>query len=152
MSASAVPAVIDALVAAFAAAVDADVQVLDGDLHSDDPAMRQVVVGAEAEEDVESAATTQEWAALGNQAKKESGQVNCSVHVLDGAGGMRDARQAVYALFGVCEQALRPVSTPWLGVAGVLSGTVTSTTLRQEQTDDGARAALVFTVSYNARI
>jgi hypothetical protein len=151
-STSAVPAVIDALLAAATTAL-VDVAVYDGTGISDDPG-DFLMVGVE-DPDSDTFATSvdaqQSWPHIGHRVRDESGDITCSALSWNGDGDQKAARDAVYAITAQLEELLR--DDPTLGL-GPLVRTEFGTTsqLIQRQGDSGAMAMLTFKVHFDARI
>ena len=152
MATSAVPALIDAMVAAFDTAL-ASVQVYDGYGQSDD-AGDYLMVGVE-DPDLEdyafSADVKQDWANANGSARSEEGDIVCAALSWNGDGNQKAARDAAYATQSAVETVLR--NNPSLGVATVLwTSFGTSAQLTQLQGQHGAAALLVFRISFRAHL
>lgn len=147
MASSAIPAAVNAFTAALRASLTA-VDVFDG------PPMRgesfdYVCVGYDPAGGPESVEAGQESAALGNRRRAETFDIICSLAAWSGEDEMAPRRARAFEMLAAVEQVLRDNVT--------LSGTVqaaqlSSYSLLQEQTDQGASAGIRFRVSCTARI
>lgn len=152
MATSALPALIDALFEGSRAALP-NVGVYDGFAVTNDTGDHLFIgVDDPDNQDGASSATTQQaWANANHTARDESGDVTCAALSWNGDGDMKAARDAAYATCAAVENLLR--ANPALGVPSLLwTSFGTSQSLTQDQTDDGALALVVFTVSFRARI
>jgi len=148
---SAVPDVIDALVAAFDAVVET---VYDGPQVTKSYPKQFVAVGWDGEEGGggEAATFSQRWGPLGARRREEDGTITCAAVAWSGdtkTPAVRNRREEAFALLAACENALR--ADPPLG-ATVRWGEVAGGSLIQEQTGEGVRVRVPFTVSYVHRI
>ena len=147
---SVLPAVLDALVGLFTAAVD--VPVVDGPPVQALTERQFVLVGAvEPGEQDDTATTVVDWTDLGTaEWPEESGDIMCAAWSWGGDGSLADHRAAAYQLMGACSQAL--YADPTLG--GAIEATamptrVVATAYRPAQTSNGPVARVVFTVHYS---
>jgi hypothetical protein len=145
---SRIPAVIDALVSTFAAALP-NVQVFDGPWITV-PDSDYLTVGWTPA--FETATGQQTWAGLGNKARDEQIDVPCYCDSFSGATTVSDRRNAAFAMFAAAETAIR--NDPTLG--GVIPnpgwaqiGTYND---RTEQTEAGVEVGVVFHVLVQTRI
>lgn len=149
---SAVPALLDALVALFTAALPT-VTVFDGPGLSDATGGDYLFVGvADPDSDggdnaVES---TVEWAGLGKSARYEQVVVRCAAVSWSGDEDVRARRVAAFAMFAAVEQAL--TSDPSVGDVARFGGLATEHQLRQNITENGAEAWVQFALSFTARL
>ncbi len=154
MATSAVPALIDALVANARAALPTTTGVYDGAGITAEPGNDYLMVGVD---DVDgngvsfSADSSQQWANANYTARDEEGAVVCAAVSWNGDGDQKAARDAVYATVATIETMLR--ANPSQGVGAVLwtsfGGRVQ---LSQDQNEQGASAIVVFRVNFRARI
>lgn len=155
-TASAVPAVIDALVTMATAAVPSGTVVSDG-LSFSGEVGNYLMIGVEDPE-VElaqrSARTAQEWPHAGTGARDEKGEITCAALSWTGDSGptsAKAARDACYATADALSAALR--ANPSLGVDSVLYASYgTGDSLSQAQDKHGAYALLIFRVAFHARL
>lgn len=147
---SRIPATIDALVAAWTAAL-VPVPVWDGPVVSGDFS-DAVFVGYDGNPEgaFDAVAGTQEWAGLGARARTEEFDVVCSIVVLAGDGALGAARQRVFSLLASAAAALR--ANPGLGQAPPFVAEVASPALFTEPTSQGLQARLSFAVHVRTRI
>lgn len=151
IAASAVPAVIDALVATWQAA---DVVVYDGPGATDDSPFTYVLVGVgdpDQEALNQSAFASQTWPWLGHVQRDEVGYVRCAVVSWSGDRDQKMVRDAGFALLADLATAIEndpSLQQPQpLWVEGI-----DSLDVRQEQSDNGAFITLLFNVNYHARL
>lgn len=153
MGTSVVPALIDALVTAFQAAMPT-VSVRDGFTVTGDTG-DFLMVGSDdpdSETSAESATVEQAWAHANSTARDERGEVNCVALSWNGDTNQKTVRDSVYAIVAAVENVLRADPTVG-GVPGLLyTGFGTSQTLRQNQFQEGVDARLAFTIAFRARI
>ena len=157
MTTSRVPAVIDYLVAAFQAAAtlgaaSPPVAVYDGPVVTSEPAQQLLFVGMDdpdTDEAPTSAQSEQAWAALGKQAKNEQVTVFCTAESWGGDTDVKKIRDAAYGIVVAVEALLR--ADVMLGGLMQFSG-ITGSTLRQNQTTQGAVARVSFQIEGQARI
>lgn len=153
MAGSAVPAVIDALVALASDALTT-VQVYDGYGVTSEPG-DYLMVGID-DPDGESggfaADVRQEWAAVGPGApRNEEGDITCCAVSWNGDGDQKAARDGAYAIADALAAAIR--AEPSMGVPTLLSaGPGTTSQLMQDQGQTGAGALLVFRIHFRAYI
>lgn len=148
---STVPAVLDALVVAFRAGLQAsggfaDVVVFDGPTVTEAAPLEAVTVGY-ADDEVTSVDGQETREGLSVIRSREQYTVNCSVGVLTGSGDNKAARVRAYEIFGALGAAL--ATDPTLGRT-VMSAQPGSMTLALSQGPDGAVAAIVFGVEVDA--
>lgn len=153
MATSVVPALIDALVTQATAALPT-ATVFDGTGVTNQPGDYLMVGVEDPDSDAEStAATTSEVPGpiATTRPRDETGEVVLLAHSWNGDGNAKTARDAVYALAAAVANLCR--ATPGLGVTGLLwTGYGSATQLVQNQDSNGARAYLVFRISFRARI
>lgn len=155
MANSAVPGAISELLQILRAANDLeDLQIIDGPPTQDIATVDFLAVGWSGGED-QGAESVQDFNAAGARTRDEDFTVASVIDVWSGDDGFSVVRDRAYAILGIVEQAIR--ATGPNPDAPNLNGTVlwahlTRTQLRQYFTDQGARVALVFTVSCHARI
>lgn len=154
MATSVVPALIDALVTQCTTALTGVANVYDGTGVTDQPGDWLMVGVEDPDTDAESTAATT-FEAPGpfgtNRPRDETGEVVLLAHSWNGDGNAKTARDAVYAVAAAVANLCR--TTPALGVSGVLwTGYGATTQLVQNQDSNGARAYLVFRISFRARI
>ena len=155
MATSAVPEVIDALVALARTEVT-DTLVFDGIGATDDPG-NFLMIGVE-DPDIEGAAFSadvkQGWANANYTTRDEEGDITCVALAWvgdSGDAGQKAARDAAYAITAALEAALR--TDPSLGLPTLLwSGFGTTSQLSQAQGSGGSSALLVFRINFRARI
>jgi hypothetical protein len=156
MATSVVPALIDALVAQAQAALPA-VDVYDGVGVSDD-AGDYLMIGVDDPDNLdesEAASITQDQIAFGStRPRMENGAIHVSARSVSGevgVTGQKAARDAVYAIQEALAAVLRTTSD--LGVTGVLKiGNGSNLRLLQNQDAYGARATLLYDISFEAQI
>ncbi|MBP2583396.1 hypothetical protein J3A78_003874 [Streptomyces sp. PvR006] len=155
MATSAVPAAIDALLEILRAAPAlAEVQIVDGPPVDDQAVPDQLCIGWQPG-DSESATMLQEFAYAGARSRNEEGVITCWIDCWSGDIDIRPRRLRAFEVLAVVEDALRASDTA--REAPTLNGTVqwsqlAAGSLRQVSSDQGARAALGFTVTYLARL
>jgi hypothetical protein len=148
---SAVPALIDAMVATFDAALSAN--VYDGYGNSDDPGDFLMVGIDDPDSDdwADAATTKQDWANANYTARSEEGDIICAALSWNGDGNQKAARDAVYATQAAVETALR--ANPSLGVSSVLwTSFGTDASYRQIQGQHGAASLLIFRIFFRAQL
>lgn len=145
---SRLPAAMDALVTAFAAAPE-----LNGVTVRDGPSVSQAVVrevisvgytGADGENDADSQLMTE---GLGGVSDREQFTIRCVAAALRGTTDLPAARERAYELLSAAGAAIARDRT--LGGA-VMRAMIGSHSLTQGQTSDGAQAVVVFTVECDA--
>lgn len=145
---SKLPAAIDALVGVFTTAEGlAGVTVRDG-ASVDQARVFEVVAvgytGAEGENGAEGSVVTE---GLGGSPDREQFTIRCMAAALDGGTDLPAVRKRVYELFGAAGAAIAANRT----LNGtVMRAMVSSHSLSQDQTDQGAQAVVVFTVVCDA--
>lgn len=150
--ASAVPQVIDAIVASLTAALGPDM-VNDGQGASASDGGLYVLVGVDdpdADGYQNAAESTQGWAWLGRQAHYEDFTVHSVVVAWNGDSDQKAARDAVYSTMKIVAEAI--AADPSLGGSALWTLGVVSHDLRQAQDDKGAVAHLRFDVTCKAQI
>lgn len=155
MATSAVPAAVDALLAILRAAPAlAGVRVVDGPPGVNFTEKDRVYVGW-AEGADQAAEIQQSFANAGARRRNEDAVISCYAESRGGDKDMRLRRNRVFELLATVENALRGTDAapeaPTLNGA-VLWSEVTTGSLVQAQTENGAYAGLGFTVAYRARI
>lgn len=154
MATSAIPALIDELVARATTALP-DVIVIDGDDPTDD-SRDALFIGIEDPDDEKATAARaqQEWPHIGHSARDQSGEILCAALAWNGNTSVKQARDAAYAMTAAIEDFLR--AEPDLGLrdaAGVMwTGFGTREELIQFPTTSGATALLIFSIAFQARI
>ena len=153
MTVSAVPQVIDALVAAAQSALP-DIRVEDGWGVSASPA-DYLLIGVDDPDKpyaATSAQTRQDWATTGAQAQRaEDGEITCAALSWSGDVDQKAVRDAVYATAEAVDVILRADYT--LGVPELLWAHFGATTqLEQSVSSDGAHALLLFKIRFQARL
>lgn len=157
MATSAVPLVIDALLALGRSDAVPSVPaalVLDGLAVTLEPG-NYLMVGAE-DPDTDGAAFSaevrQDWAAMGPYAPRdEGGDVTCVALAWNGDGDQKAARDAVYDIVNELADACRANVT--LGIDQLLWASLGTTgQLSQAQGENGASAYLIFRIHFEARI
>lgn len=153
MATSRVPAVIDALVDFFEAAPAlADVRVIDGPIVTSSPLKEAVYVGYDGDPDGEgqAAESAQEWAGIGQKARKETVTVTCAVVVWHGSTKIRPVRVRAYEVLAAVEESLR--TDPSLGLPPPTVAAWASGSLTQTQSQNGCECRIPFQVAVNTRI
>jgi hypothetical protein len=151
--ASVVPALIDAMVAAFTAALPGG-KVYDGYGQSDDPG-DYLMIGVEdpdADSESEAASVAQSQMAFGaTRPRMEEGVIHMAARSVNGDASQKAARDAVYAMQEALATALR--TTNDLGVTGVMQlGNGSNLRLLQDQNNHGAVATLLYEIAFKAAI
>lgn len=156
MAGSAVPLVIDALVAKAQAIPD--VTASDG-LNVDQNYGSYLMIGVEDPDSTDmqfSAETSEDFASTGAGAhsRDEEGDIVCAAWAwngLHGSEGSKAARDAAYAILDALALAIREDIS--LGVPQLLwASPRTSTRLSQLQSSEGSGALLVFRINFHARL
>ncbi|WP_155054587.1 hypothetical protein [Streptomyces blattellae] len=156
METSAVPGAITQLLAILRARpeLQTEVLILDGPPTIDVSREDFIAVGWTPESD-QAAELAQNFNAAGARTRDEDFGINGWIDVWSGGDDVSAVRARVFELFGVIEAAVRASGSspeaPTLNGA-VLWAHLTHGVLRQPFTDQGARAALAFTVTCHARI
>lgn len=153
MTASTIPAVIDALIASFGTALGTS-NVMDGPGVTDDTLTDYVLVGVadpDADSVAEAATSQQSWAWLGHQMRDETVVVHCVAVSWNGDGVAKTARDSVFSMVATVTTAIQ--NDPTYGVSGALyvQG-VTSMSLHQLSDENGTIAFLPFDVTVRSRI
>lgn len=154
MTASTIPAAIDALVTVFNAAVPTGSIVIDGPAVVDPGAYQNIVYVGVDDPDTEDAysvaATAQQaWAWLGHVQRAEDAEIHCSAISWNGDANQKAARDNVYALLKVLTDSI--TVDPTLGGAVLMVVGVNSDSLLQSQDSAGAEAKLNFSVSIKSQ-
>jgi hypothetical protein len=157
-SPSALPGLIDRLVAIFDAAVA--VKVYDGPEITDENKQSYVAVGwngaldaAGFPEDGTVADIDQPWAAIGALAKDELVDITCGAVAWNGGRKFKPVRDLAWDYVSDCEQALRAaLRTDTALQALVLWCGVAAGSYDQTNETDAVKARVEFTVRYQARI
>lgn len=148
------PALIDALVALFEAAPALDgVKVLDGPIVTGDPLHKAVFVGYDGDLDSdggEAVTFSQEWASIGQKAKKETFTVQCAVAAWKGSTKVKPVRELAYDLLAAVEDALR--ADPSLGQPPPTIVAFQSGALIQAQRKSGIECRIPFQIAVQTRI
>lgn len=153
---SAFPDVVAALVEKFTTACqDLGVNVYDGPAVDDD-VIDFVMVGVEDpwSDRHDSGTGTRAWAtyatagSAGSNNVEEKLSIPCLAHCSNGDADMASARDDLYRVLEACWDAVRV--DPGLGVTGVVDVAFDAQRPVQAQTDFGAEALAVFTVTYTA--
>lgn len=155
MATSRVPGAIAALVAILRATPElSDVQVIDGPPTKDMADPDIIAVGWSPDGD-QSAQLVQNFNAAGARTRDEDFEITGWIDCWSGDQEFSTVRARVFALLAVIETAIRASGAnpeaPTLNGA-VMWAHLTGGALRQSFTDQGARAALNFTVTCHARI
>jgi hypothetical protein len=154
---SRVPALIDYLVTLFQTAATLGtatppVAVYDGPVVTQEPAQLVLFIGMDdPDADVPvSASSDQTWAGLGKQAKNEEITITCVAEAWGGDTDIKAIRVAAYAIVGAVEDLVRADVQIHSGIT--LFGGISSMTLVQNQTTQGAVARVTFQITGQARI
>lgn len=149
-TASAMPAVIDALVSILRAAIP-DADISDGPFADGGEADLMIEVGVSAIDDTEGPAgeIDQGWAWLGHQQRDETGSVSLIASAWTGDDDTKAARDRVFAAARHVAEAIE--SDPSLGGACLYVTGMQSATLHQSLDEHGRRAWLDLTIGYRAR-
>ncbi|MFC8365594.1 hypothetical protein ACFUIY_37700 [Streptomyces griseorubiginosus] len=154
MATSAVPNAITQLLALLRDPPIEGADVIDGPPTYDVSTQDVIVVGWVPDGD-QAAELRQSWNAAGARTRDEEFAVTGWIDVWSGDSDFAGLRARVFELLGEIEQRLRATNlkpeAPTLNGA-VLWAELTAGVLRQSFTNQGARAALAFTVSCRARI
>ncbi|MFF5001702.1 hypothetical protein ACFY3G_02645 [Streptomyces phaeochromogenes] len=154
MNTSAVPAAINGLIAILSTPPIPDAVVVDGPPTDDVSTEDVIAVGWQPEGD-QAAELQQAFSSAGARDRNEDFLITGWIDVWSGDADFATTRARVFELLGVVEQRLRATGlnpeAPTLGGA-VQWAHLTSGSLRQSHTDQGARVALGFTVTCHARI
>lgn len=153
MAVSVIPALIDAIVAGASAALAGTVVVSDGFYVGSDPGNFLMIGVDDPDSDgpTSSGSSQQDWANANYTARDESGDITCAALSWNGDGSQKAARDSAFATAETVATLVR--ANPSLGIANLLwTSYGTSTQLTQDQDDDGAKALIVFTVHFRARI
>lgn len=130
----------------------AGVQVVDGPQVNSDPSPAWLFVGSdggEPSEFMESSNAQQSWLAF-NKIKREDGFVTCAATAVRGDTDIPAARADAYGIVSAAEDLLR--TDPSLGGVVSLQTYLSSHQLFVAQTEKGAVARVVFTVTYQAQL
>lgn len=155
MATTVIPVLIDALVTQATTALP-NVNVFDGYGVTDDPG-DFLMVGVEdpdATDSASSADSSQSAATMGTpRTRDETGSISCVALSWNGNADQKAARDAVFAITEAVASLCR--SNPSLGVAAgglVVTGFGADQRLLQNQDENGTEAAVIFTISFRARI
>jgi hypothetical protein len=147
--ATAVDAVVDALVAAFTAALPG-VEVADGPPVEAPGVPDLVLVAHDQTPDGDSTITIeQEWADLAASSRYERGQIPCCVVAQTGDVDIAGRRARAVQLLAACEAALRSDRT--LG-GSVMTAQFASGAVHQIQNDEGSAVVGAFQITYMAQV
>lgn len=158
MATSKVSAVIDYLVTTFTAAATlgqapTPVAVYDGPFLAQTPTQLNLYVGLtdpDADEPI-GANSEQTWAALGKQAIDENLTVHCCAEAWSGDTNLQPARTSAYGIVAAVETIIR--NDVMLGGLVLFCQPVAGgAELQQDQTDQGARAKVLFRIDAKARL
>ncbi len=157
---SIIPDLIDGLIAA--AQDDAElndelgVLVVDGYGTSDSNNPNVLMIGVEDPDlpGMETAASSEQApATMGtNRDRDERGEIMCAADCFRGDADQRLVRRTAFAIVAVFERMLRADPTASVIAAGLVTASVGSHQLLQDQNPDGARALVVFRINFRARI
>lgn len=154
MATSAVPAAITQLLAILRSPAIDGVDVIDGPPTNDVNTQDFIAIGWMPEGD-QAAEIEQSWNAAGARTRDEVSAINGWIDVWSGDSDFTVVRARIFELLGEIEQRIRATGgnpeAPTLNGA-VLWAEFSAGVLRQSYTDQGARAALGFTVTCHARI
>lgn len=153
MTSSRVPTLIDNLVAALQAASGlTDVKVVDGPMVNGAAKNKWVFIGYDGDPDGEMQAVTetQAWAGLGAKKKNEEILLTCCVMVLGGTTDVKTIRDIAYTILGEVEAVARTDIAQGMPTPTVCA--ITDHSYFQEQTADGMRGRLPFTLVCSTRI
>lgn len=155
MAETRLPDVIDALIELATAAFDPeDVLVSDGYPVNGADGGTVLAIGVDDPADelrADSGEAMQEFANAAGRSRNEAGTVRCAVSTSNGDGVPKTARDAAFAVLSGVAAVVRGTSTPF-DLPNVWKAGVTDVRLYQDQTEDGATALLMFTVTYAARV
>lgn len=147
---SIVPALLDAMRAAFAAALPSSTNVVDGpDPDSDDGDDVLYVGMADPRQSENTAAHFgQTWPSATAQTRDEDGSIACAAVAWDGSGNVKAARDRAFATVATVQQVLWADTR--LGLDGMVKTSFTSINFDQRMTDRGALAVVLFAVDFKA--
>lgn len=150
MTTSRIPAVCDALVSILTTALT-DATVYDGKYVTAPSGTKSFVTVGWTPED-EGPTGSQDWAGLGRLARDETFDIPCYADAYSGSTQLAARRNAAFALFAACENALR--NDPTLGGALPQPGwsQIGEYAVRQEQTESGLDVGITFHVIGQTRI
>jgi hypothetical protein len=159
MATSAIPNVLSYLVDTFTAstrlgAATPAVQVFDGGLISDDHPPLSLVVGAndmDVEFLPEGATAQQKWVGPGNRKRDENLTVWLVAEAWTGDGTLRAVRNSAFGIVSAVEDLTR-VDANLGGTVLFTDSGVNNLTFRQDYTDRGPLARVVFSIDCFARI
>jgi hypothetical protein len=152
MVTSAIPGVIDALLAVATAALPG-VTVIDGFDPTDAgmPDSLQIGVDSDADGLATAATAAQAWANANYRAVDEEGDVMCLARSWRGEAVQKAARDGAYATLDGLAAALQ--ADPSLGLPYLLwTRFGSSVTFEQDNTEDGALATVTFSIHFRARL
>jgi hypothetical protein len=159
MTTSRIPALIDYLVTTFTNAATLGqatppVTVYDGPQTTEAPASLVLWVGLDDPDTDQvapsAAASQQEWAGLGKQARNEISTIHCVAEAWTGADDIKGMRTAAFAIAGAVEDIVR--TDPFSGLALFPDPGVTGMELRQNNTQSGSQARVSFQIAFKSRI
>ncbi|HEY9389173.1 MAG TPA: hypothetical protein VIR27_05295 [Mycobacteriales bacterium] len=149
---SAIPAVIDYLVATLTASLT-EVRVIDGPGITDDSAENWLFIGVD-DPDSDSAPTAAEaesdWSALGARQRREDIVVHCAAISYSGDDVMKTVRDTAFVTAAGVEKAI--VADPTLAGAVLYATFGGVSAVRQNTNDQGVEAWALFTVRARARL
>lgn len=155
MATSALPAALSQLVEIFRAAPGlAEAQISDGPPVADQSGRDLIAVGWRPG-DEPAAELQQEFAYAGGRRRNEDLSIGCWLDTWSGDADFPTTRARAFALLAVIETAIRNTdATPdAAGLNGAVQwGHLTSGSLSQNLTDQGAEVGIAFTISCRARI
>lgn len=149
MTATALPAAIDSLLAILRAA-STDVPVYDGLEPTDAPDRRYILVGAAdptSDELFDAASTSQPWGALGHMQRRETFTLHCIAVAWSGDNDLSACRLAATGVLELATSAV--VADPTLG-GTVLQTAITNVTLQQAYITDGVYVGYPFDLECQA--
>lgn len=144
---STAPAAIAALLAAFTAAEDVDVTILDGPEPSGRYPQKALIIGWDGGADDIAGSAELAQQGLEVSPDREQYTIRNYIGVLDGAGNLANARTAALAVLAACGRAITADTT--LGGAVMKAG-VTGWRLGQPEDQRGAVAEVIFDVGIDA--
>ncbi|MFJ8153966.1 hypothetical protein [Streptomyces sp. NPDC094468] len=145
---SRLPDALDALVRIFTVAEDLKgVTIRDGAAVSQGRITQVLSVGYTGEEDQSDAEATAVTEGLGGNPDREQISIRCVAAVAAGGTDLTAARKQAYEIFGAAASAIAGNRTL---DGAVMRAWISSHSLMQGQTDQGAQAAVTFTVTGDA--
>lgn len=157
MTVSAIPLVIDALVAAAPALMPSGVEVFDAFGLSGNTG-NFLMIGVDdpnTDQAARSATSTQDWAHLNNFQRDQLGSISCVAQAWTGDDDQKIARDAAYAIVNALATWVR--AHPDLGIVPaslsyLLTGFAGTEDLDQQRANQGAIARVTFQISFHARV